>query len=220
FMEKKGIVYILTNPCLDGWVKIGMTARNDIKKRLDELNRPANIPLMFRAYALYHVSEPAEVEKNIHALIDLVDDSLHAREIAATGKVREREFFKISPERAYEIFKHVARLRGDVDCLELVNASAEELAEEEIATTPRLKSFQFSMVDIPVGAKIAFIKDDSITATVEDDKNHILYEGQVTTMSNLAAQLLGNPGGSYQGPKFFTYEGEALSDRRARMEME
>jgi len=30
----RGIVYTLTNPCLDGWVKIGMTNRNDIKTRL------------------------------------------------------------------------------------------------------------------------------------------------------------------------------------------
>ena len=30
----KGLVYILTNPCLDGWVKIEMTERNDIKRRL------------------------------------------------------------------------------------------------------------------------------------------------------------------------------------------
>ena len=30
----KGLVYILTNPCLDGWVKIGMTERNDIERRL------------------------------------------------------------------------------------------------------------------------------------------------------------------------------------------
>ena len=27
---EKGFVYILTNPCLDGWVKIGMTERDDI----------------------------------------------------------------------------------------------------------------------------------------------------------------------------------------------
>lgn len=218
--EEKGIVYILTNPCLDGWVKIGMTARNDIKRRLDELNRPANIPLMFRAYALYHVNDPAEVEKNIHALIDLVDDSLHAREVAGTGKIREREFFKISPERAYEIFKRVAKLRGDGECLELVEASDNELAEEEIASTSRLKNFQFSMVGIPVGAEIAFIKDESITATVENERNRISYKGQITTMSSLAAYLMGKPGRQYQGPKFFTYEGEALSDRRARMEAE
>lgn len=41
----KGIVYILTNPSLDGWIKIGMSARNDINRRLIELNRPTNIPL-------------------------------------------------------------------------------------------------------------------------------------------------------------------------------
>ena len=28
----KGLVYILTNPCLDGWVKIGMTSRNGMKQ--------------------------------------------------------------------------------------------------------------------------------------------------------------------------------------------
>jgi len=66
----KGIVYILTNPSLDGWVKIGMSTRNDIDARLAELNRPANIPLSFRAYAIYEVDKPHEVEKNIHNLFD------------------------------------------------------------------------------------------------------------------------------------------------------
>ena len=40
----EGLVYILTNPCLEGWVKIGMTGRNDIERRLQELNAPTNIP--------------------------------------------------------------------------------------------------------------------------------------------------------------------------------
>ena len=30
----KGLVYILKKPCLDGWVKICMTERNDIERRL------------------------------------------------------------------------------------------------------------------------------------------------------------------------------------------
>lgn len=78
----KGIVYILTNPCLDGWVKIGMTERNDIERRLKELNTPTNIPLSYRCYAVYEVDNPSEVEKNIHSIIDRIDYSLHAREQA------------------------------------------------------------------------------------------------------------------------------------------
>lgn len=105
-----GLVYILTNPCLDGWVKIGMTERNDIQERLDELNAPTNLPLSYRCYAVYEVDNPKMVEKHIHSLIDRVDASLHAREQLQNGKIREREFFKISPETAYGIFKDVATL--------------------------------------------------------------------------------------------------------------
>ena len=39
--------------CLDGWVKIGMTERDDIESRLRELNSPTNIPLSYRCYATY-----------------------------------------------------------------------------------------------------------------------------------------------------------------------
>lgn len=65
----KGLVYILTNPCLDGWVKIGMTQRNDIERRLRELNAPTNIPLSYRCYAVYEVENPLEVEKEYIALL-------------------------------------------------------------------------------------------------------------------------------------------------------
>ena len=41
-MGSKGIVYILINPCLDGWVKIGMSDRDDIQDRLAELNNLSN----------------------------------------------------------------------------------------------------------------------------------------------------------------------------------
>lgn len=213
----KGIVYILTNPCLDGWVKIGMTNRNDIEKRLDELNSPANIPLMFRAYALYHVDNPAEVEKDIHELIDMIDDSLHARETLSSGRTREREFFRISPERAFSIFKKVAKFRGDSKSLVLVTATDEQ-EEEEAAASPRLKNFKFHMVDIPAGSELSFLKDDSVTCTVVDDKNHVQYQGEIMTLSGLAARLTGAR--SAAGPRHFTYKGEALSDRRARMDAE
>ena len=41
-----GFVYILTNPCLDGWVKIGMTERDDIESRLRDLFHIGAMQLM------------------------------------------------------------------------------------------------------------------------------------------------------------------------------
>lgn len=213
----EGIVYILTNPCLDGWIKIGRTDRNDIEERLTELNRPSNIPLSYRAYALYHVENTELVEKAIHNLIDIVDDSLHARETLASGRVREREFFKITPEKAYRIFAEIAKVRGDLDALKLVNVTEEEREEENIAASSRRKPFKFSMVKIPAGATLSFIRDDSITCTVADEDNHVHYRGELLTMSALAQRLLDTPY-SAQGPKYFVYDGEVLSDRRDRME--
>ena len=66
---ERGYVYIMTNPCLDGWVKIGMTTKS-IESRLKELNRPTNIPLSFRCYASYKVDDPQEVEKTIKQIFD------------------------------------------------------------------------------------------------------------------------------------------------------
>ena len=57
----KGIVYILTNPCLDGWVKIGATESNDVENRLQSMNSPTNIPLTYRCYAVYEVEKPFEI---------------------------------------------------------------------------------------------------------------------------------------------------------------
>ena len=215
----KGIVYILTNPCLDGWVKIGMTARNDITARLAQLNTPANIPLSYRAYALYHVDDPHTVERDIHELIDMIDDSLHARETLASGRVREREFFQITPEKAFMVFRKVAKLRGDSGSLELVGATVEEQEEEQIIK--RRGRFSFAMLDIPVGAELSFIRDDSVACVVADDSNHVKYNGELTTLSALAGGLLNwSTEHGVQGPLYFTYDGEVLSDRRLRLERE
>lgn len=40
-----------------------MTERNDIDKRLKELNTPTNLPLSYRCYATYEVDAPLVVEK-------------------------------------------------------------------------------------------------------------------------------------------------------------
>ena len=220
----KGIVYNLTNPCLDGWVKIGMTTKDNIDERLRELNSPSNIPLSYRAYAIYEVDDPEMVEKRIHSLIDRVDDSLHARETLASGKIREREFFHITPETAYGIFKDVALLRGDIANLKPIERTDEENIEEEIAEreAPRAR-LTFKYLGIPNGTELEFLYDESLKCTVMDDKNQVEYEGEQFSISALVIKLLIEKQGWNEkthanGWAYFMYNGQPLTDMRYEIE--
>jgi len=218
----KGIIYILTNPCLDGWIKIGMTERDGIEKRLQELNNPSNIPLTFHCYATYEVDDPSEVEKCIHGLIDTVDDSLHAREKLANGKIREREFFRISPEKAYKIFENIAILRNDRKYLKRSVPTEEQLQEEEIAEY-KIKGpkSSFKSLGINPGEEISFLYDETIVAKVVDEKN-VEYEGENRSVTALARKLLTEKGsGKYNnlnGWRYFVKDGVILSELRERLE--
>lgn len=220
----RGLVYILTNPCLDGWVKIGMTERNDIEARLSELNAPANLPLSFRCYAVYEVSRPREVESHIHNIIDQIDNSLHAREFLANGRIREREFFRITPEKAYGVFYEIASLRGDLEHLRLYVPTVEQTIEAEIAEgVPRRKNNSFELLGIEAGEELQFQFDRSITARVVDHKNRIECAGEVDSIYAIAKKLLVEKCGwaettRVNGWRHFVKDGIALSELRWQLE--
>lgn len=220
----RGLVYILTNPCLDGWVKIGMTERNDIERRLQELNFPPNIPLSYRCYATYEVENPLEVERRIHSLIDRVDDSLHAREQLNNGRVREREFFKISPETAYGIFKDIAVLRGDANNLKLYTPTLDQSQEQELAENRTKRSNNsFELLNISIGEEISFLYDDTIVAKVLNRKNQVEFDGVQYSVTGLARKILferfdWTENLHVNGWRFFTKDGVSLSDLRDTIE--
>lgn len=169
-MSSTGLVYILTNPCLDGWIKIGMTEKTDITERLKELNQPSNIPLSYQCYATYEVENPLSVEQCVHRLIDKVDLSLHARETLSNGKIRKREFFRLAPETAYSILQEVATLRNDSDNLKLY--TVEEVVNEQVTTKKHL-----NYRDI---LKNNTIDDDSVIDNLINDTFHNRKTTQVT----------------------------------------
>ena len=217
-------MYILTNPCLDGWVKIGMTERNDIERRLQELNSPPNIPLSYRCYATYEVENPLEVERRIHSLIDRVDDSLHAREQLNNGRIREREFFKISPETAYGIFKDIAVLRGDTNKLKLYTPTLDQSQEQELAENRTKRSNNsFELLNISIGEEISFLYDDTIIAKVLNKKNQVEFDGIQYSVTGLARKILFErfdwaENLHVNGWRFFTKDGISLSDLRDNIE--
>lgn len=203
-----------------------MTERNDIERRLQELNAPANIPFSYRCYAIYEVDRPLDVEKRIHSLIDRVDNSLHAREQLRNGRIREREFFRITPETAYGIFVDIAELRNDRECLKIYEPTVDQAKEEEIADTkPRRTNNSFRLLGLPIGTEITFLFDDNIVAKILDDANSVEYEDEKYSVTALARKLLVEKRGwqetsSANGWRFFTKSGVTLSDLRDAIENE
>ena len=214
----KGVIYILTNPSFPEYVKIGYA--KDLEKRMSQLNRSETIPFAFRAYAVYEV-ESNLTDLVLHDLIDKLNPDLRSIE-NFDGKERKREFYAMTPEEAYKLLECIAKISGTEDRLKKMTPEGHEILDEEtaaeVAKEAKRGPFRFSKYGIPVGSVIKYIYDDSIEAAVIDDR-HISYKGVTTSASALAKELLESEY-SVQGIAYFTYEGEKLTDRRARREAE
>ena len=128
-MEEKGVVYILINPSFPDYIKIGYA--NDLKKRVEALNRSECIPFTFRVYAYYKV-EQRLTDMKIHTMIDSINPNLRSIEIYH-GKTRRREFYAMTAEQAYSILETIAELSNSKDRLVLVEPSEENIKDEEEA---------------------------------------------------------------------------------------
>ena len=75
--NKKGVIYILTNPSFPKFVKIGYA--HDLKKRLNQFNHESTTPYGFRAHAIYEVDRKL-TDKKLHKLIDSLNPNLRAKD--------------------------------------------------------------------------------------------------------------------------------------------
>lgn len=216
---KSGYVYILVNPSMPDWIKIGNAA--DVNDRVRHLNNKTAVPLKFRIYATLQVDDCEAVENNIHSLIDAVDDTLRARENTKTlKKARKREFFKMSPENAFRIFGVVVgMMKLPQESLVRVMPGEEEQMEEDVANIARRDKMTFKQLHIPIGSELTFLYDDTKKCIVVDDVRGVEYNGESISMSALAQQLTGYKHRP-QGSAFWVYKGETLLARRLRMEKE
>ena len=214
-----GVIYILTNPSFEDYVKIGYA--DDIKKRLQQLNRSECIPFAFRVYATYEVNSRLS-DLKLHSIIDRLNPNLRAIE-TFQGQQRKREFYAMSPEDAYSILEAIAEIHGCSDKLRKWTPNEEEAIAEktaqEITSERRSRSanITFSECQIPIGATLEFIDNPDITCTVVDDRK-IRYNGEIMYMTTLAKLLTGKDKQSTGvcGPKYFRYKGAPLWDIAGR----
>ena len=210
-MNNSGVIYILTNPSIPQYVKIGYA--DNVERRLKELNRSECVPFAFRLYAYYEVDTRVS-DLKIHEVIDTLNPNLRSIDYIE-GKKRVREFYAMDAQEAYSLLESIATINGLTHKLHKVKPTDKELSDDKEANIVRLESFKFSMCNIPVGAELEYTNDPTKKCYVLNDKM-VEYEGNEYSLSSLAKLLKGTTY-DLQGPRFFKYNGVPLNELRAKM---
>ena len=192
-------VYILTNPAMPEWVKVGKS--KNIKSRLSNLNKKTAVPLPFVCFAALKV--PSEnifnIEHGLHKFLGL-------------SFQKEKEFFRTSKERVLEYFEIT---HGMIPNSELLFEG--DLNKETSAEKKKAAATTFELLEIPVCSELIFIKDSKIVCKVEDKINQVSYNGEQYSLSGLAVKLCGY---NVNGYTRFMFEDETLWKRRQRLHPE
>ena len=217
-MKEAGYVYILTNPSFkEDWVKIGKSSR-PVDIRSKELDNTA-VPLPFEIYATLKTVKYEQVEKLIHKTIDRLTD-LRIRQ--------NREFFNVPPAKALDILKDISTTLDDAEIDEVYlgenrhkSSNKENIEIENLCQKKHQRPrFKFSMVNIPIGSTLIFTPTQIEVKVADDDR--IEYNGRIYKLSPFVGTFMPenkrNTSGAYQGPKYFTYNGEILDHIRTRIE--
>lgn len=193
----KGIIYILTNESMPGFVKIGYT-QGRVEDRLKQLDR-TGVPLPFECYYSAEVEDCEKDERWLHSIF-------------ADRRVRDnREFFKINQELVALALKRIELRENRVE-----GVLSKEQEEEVAEIRARRSRFHFADYGIKVGEFLTYTRDSSITVeVVEGDK--VKLGNRIDYLSNIAKDLLGyrqRP----QGTLYFKYQDEILDEMRRRID--
>lgn len=196
------IIYILTNESMPGSIKIGTT--QDLPRRIKELDTTST-PLPFECFYALGVEDGrgSEIEKQLHEALD-------------DKRVRpNREFFNCLPEQAKSALKIAETMGGkDVTPTESIVETAQDKQALDAAKRTKGRINYFGILGINIGEKLTFAKDINVTCEVSED-GKVLFEGELTTLSNSALTVISNMGYDWpriSGPNYWCYQGTTLAD--------
>lgn len=190
----KGYIYIMTNPALKNMVKIGYAS--DVEQRRKQLSTTA-LPYDYEVYATYETSGNLE-DKKLHKMIDQLNSDLRVS--------KNREFFVMSADDAYELLEAIATISGTKDKLKKIKANS---IGGQPAQQVKKPPIDFLKCGIPIGAELVFTEDPSVTVTVVSARK-VKYKEEITSLSAVAGALKNYK--AIQGSAFFTYNGELLTE--------
>ena len=184
-----GIVYILTNEAMPGYIKIGRTD-GDLTVRVRQLDS-TGVPLPFEVFYAARVADSVFVERQLHAAF-------------GDRRVRSnREFFTVEPSRVRAALE-LAGLEEVTPGREVVETADDRRALE--VAKQRRSNFRFSMIGIGPGSVLLSTFDNQIACEVVDDRT-VRFREQLTSLSDAARQISAEKGRgdqARQGPLYWT----------------
>lgn len=187
----KGYIYIMTNPCLRDMVKIGYAA--NVEERRKQLSTTA-LPYDYEVYATYETPGKLE-DKKLHKLIDNLNPDLRVS--------KNREFFIMTPQDAYDLLEAIAIITGSQDKLH-----KRDIPETSDDRRSRKPAVNFLECNIPIGAELVFLDDPTVRVTVVSERK-VQYNNEITSLSAVASSIKGH---RVAGPSYFSYNGRIVAD--------
>lgn len=190
------VVYVLTNPAMPGFVKIGKTLLEDVGQRLAQLYT-TGVPFPFELAFACKVPNADEVEKALH------------RAFAPNRANPKREFFNIEADQAIAILKllHVEDATAEIAAMPTVIAQD----EVEAATTykKRRPPLNFTEMGIAKGSVLHMVGRDATVTVCADRK--VLFGDEETSLTAVTMKLMGLDY-AIQPTPHWTFEGRSLTE--------
>lgn len=190
------VVYVLSNPAMPGFIKIGKTLLEDVSLRLAQLYT-TGVPFPFELIFACKVPNADEVEKALH------------KAFAPYRANPKREFFNIDPQQAVAILKllHVEDATQEIDSM--VSSITDEEVQAAQQYKARRPNLNFSEMGIPIGAVLHFTESDATVAVVSPKK--VMLGGEELSLTAATRKLLALDYSVAPGP-YWSYEGKRLQD--------
>jgi hypothetical protein len=193
----KDTLYIIFNKQIPALIKVGIT-QYDGNHRAKTLCT-TGVPGKNEVYRELRIPNTKKVEDKIKLMFKDDRESL------------KKEWYYKTALPQLDLLFDILELQQDDLTEEEENIGL--LSETIMNDRKRKEKLKFPMINLSVGQELEYVEDPSIKVKIVDD-NCVEYENERYTLSALTAKLDNYRVSAYQGPLYWTYNGERLTDLR------
>lgn len=199
--KNSGIVYVLSNPAMENYIKIGKTSGSsskDVQDRMRQLDT-TGVPRAFNC-------EYAAVVENYEAVETALLTGFGENRVRAN-----REFLEGIPPFRVKAFLKLLEIQDVTPDTYSTTIDAEPFEPEKPVKTP---AFKFSMAQISPGESLQWADNPNIECQVIADNLRVEYEGEEHALSRLTAKLKGWKVNYAQVGPYWLHQGKTLDEWR------